>query len=156
MEALTNWKIILIGGIVFYAVTWTISMLTCPFIHEGFMTSLYESTASFWRPELTQDPPDMAALMPRWIASGLVTSFIFAGVYGSIRSALDGPAWKKGLTFGVILTLIGASFNLQMSGFFNLPDDIWMWWCIELPAYYLPSGIALGWLAEKLVPEAAG
>ena len=60
-----NFKTIIVGGIVFYAVQWVFGMISGMFIHEGVLEPLYKATTEFWRPELTQDPPDMASLMPR-------------------------------------------------------------------------------------------
>jgi len=42
----------------------------------------YEATAEFWRPELNQVPPDMGALMPLWITTGLIAAFLSAAVLG--------------------------------------------------------------------------
>ena len=67
-----NWKLIFGGGIVYYAGAWLVAMISGPLIHEGVLDELYKLHAQFWRPELNQVPPDMAALMPRWIASGLI------------------------------------------------------------------------------------
>ena len=71
-----NFKTILIGGIVFYAVSFVFGMISGQFIHEGVLDPLYRATSEFWRPELQQDPPDMAALMPRWRTT---TVFGFGG-----------------------------------------------------------------------------
>ncbi len=150
-----NWKIILIGGVAFYATMFVISMGMGPLIHEGVLDELYKANAQFWRPELNQEPPDMAALMPRWITVGLVTSFIMAGVYGWIRSAYSGPGWQKGLMYGVTLFLISASVMAGYSGVFNLPDVIWGWWIAESALMYPAGGAVLGLVAEKLVPESA-
>ena len=78
-----NWKLIIIGGIAFYVAAFIVSMAGGTFIHEGVLDETYRATESFWRPELRQDPPDMASLMPMWIATGLVTSFVFADRRGS-------------------------------------------------------------------------
>jgi hypothetical protein len=93
--------------------------------------------------------------LPRWIAANLFAAFVTAGVYGCIRSVFKGPGWKKGLKFGEMVSLLTVPLYLGLSGVFNLPDKIWMWWSIELPAYHLAAGAVLGWLAQKLVPEEA-
>ena len=76
-----NFKTIIVGGVIFYAVQWVIGMISGIVLHGGVLEPLYKATAEYWRPELMQDPPDMAALMPRWIATGLAMSFIFTGIY---------------------------------------------------------------------------
>ena len=68
-----NIKTIVTGGIVFYVAQFIASMITGMFIHEGVLDPLYNATSEFWRPELRSDPPDMAALMPRWITVGLIS-----------------------------------------------------------------------------------
>src|SRR5690606_38569546 len=119
-EVSMNWKIILIGGNVFFAITWIVSMATGPLVHGGILVEAYQGTASFWRPELTQEPPDMAALMPRWIVSGLICSFIVAGIYSVVRDSFVGQGWVRGAKFGVVIALFTLMFMLGYSGVFNL------------------------------------
>lgn len=56
-----NLKVIVVGGLAMYVTHWIISMGTGPLIHEGILTEMYEANEPFWRPELNQQPPDMAA-----------------------------------------------------------------------------------------------
>ncbi len=144
-----NWKLIFVGGIVYYAAAWLVAMVSGPLIHEGVLAELYKLHAQFWRPELNQVPPDMAALMPRWIATGLIGSFIIAGIYGVIRSSFEGGGWLKGAKYGLVLFLIGITASLGWSGVFNLPDELWAWWALDSLFYYLAGGVALGWFADK-------
>jgi len=148
-----NIKVILLGGLAFYATQWIVSMLTGGLIHEGILTELYVANASFWRPELNQQPPDMAALMPRWIATGLVTTLIMTAIYDNIRSALDGAAVVQGVKYGLLLFLFSACFSAGWSGVFNLPETIWVWWAVEALVIYLVGGAVLGLVVGKLSPE---
>jgi len=145
-----NWKSVVIGGLVFYVVMFIVSMATGPIVHEGILDPLYMANESFWRPELTQDPPDMAALMPRWIAVGLISSIIMAALYGFVQSAFTGPGWKRGLFFGLGISIIFSLLAAGWSGVFNLPEKIWVVWSLESFVYYLPGGAALGWVVGKL------
>ncbi len=147
-----NWKLIVVGGIVLYIVMFVVSMITGPLIHNGVLADTYRANESFWRPELNEDPPDMAALMPRWITTGVLTSLVLAAIYGWVRPAL-GKCWIAGLKFVVVVSLFGAVFIAGFSGVFNLPNNIWIWWAVEQPLYYLPGGAVLGWLGEKLAPQ---
>ena len=147
-----NWKLVVVGGLVFWLVTFVIGFITGPIIHQGILEQPYKANALFWRPELAQDPPDMAALMPRWIASGILTGLIIAWIYGCVRSALNGSAWKRGLVFGLGLAILNCATMLGFSGVFNLPSIIWTWWSIEGFVYNLIGGAALGWVAQKLAP----
>lgn len=147
-----NAKLVVIGGIVFFVVTFLISFVTGPVIHEGVLDADYRATESFWRPELRQDPPDMAALMPRWIAGGLLSAFVFAGIFGAIRGGLSGAPWMQGLKFGFVVSLFMSMYCLGWSGVFDLPDKIWTWWALEGFIYNLPGGAALGWVAGKVAP----
>lgn len=148
-----NWKLIIVGGLVFYVVMFIISFPSGIVVHEGILDEAYRANDEYWRPELTQDPPDMAALMPRWIAGGLFTAFIFAGLYGWLRGGMSGAPWQKGMKFGLLLAVIGSCFMIGWSGVFNLPNKIWLWWGLEQFIYYLPGGAVLGWIGEKLAPE---
>ncbi len=144
-----NFKTIIIGGIVFYAVSFVFGMISGYFIHEGVLEQMYKATSEYWRPELQQDPPDMAALMPRWIAVGLVVSLVFAGIYDNIRDALNGSGLIKGLKFGFLLGLLSACFIAGFSGVFNLPETIWAWWIVDGFYVYCLSGMGLGWYVGK-------
>jgi hypothetical protein len=147
-----NWKLVLVGGLVFWIVTFIVGFATGPIIHQGILDAPYKANAQFWQPALAQDPPDMAALMPRWIATGILTGWIIAWLYGCVRSALGGPAWKRGLLFGLGLAILNCAFILGYSGVFNLPSVIWTWWAIEGFFYYLIGGAVLGWIGQKLAP----
>lgn len=148
-----NWKLIVIGGLAFYLASWLIAPITLPLIHEGVLADDYAATAQFWRPELMNG--NMAALMPRWIVTGLIGAFIVAGIYGWVRPALSGAGWMRGLKFGVILALLSITFMLGWSGVFNLPDEMWAWWAVEMTLTSLIGGIVLGWVAEKVAPLAS-
>lgn len=150
-----NFKLIALGGLAFYVMTWVISMITGPLIHQGVLADAYLATASFWRPELTQVPPDMAGLMPRWIVTGLVHSFVIAAFYGYFRPAFDGSGFMRGFKFGVVLWLLFASLMGTWSGIFNLPDRIWFWWIVESAVVYALCCGVMGWVAGRWCPPAA-
>lgn len=150
-----NWKIVFIAGLAFFVATWLVSFVTGPLLHNGILVDDYQATAQFWRPELMQQPPDMAALLPRWILTGLVGAFVVAGFYGVVRSSLVGAGWKRGLKYGFAISLLWVSFMAAYSGIFNLPDTIWAWWALETLVIYLIGGVALGWVAEKIAPPGA-
>ena len=144
-----NFKTIIIGGIVFYVAQFFASLITGNLIHEGVLDPLYKATSEFWRPELQTDPPDMAALMPRWIAVGLIMAFIFTAIYDNIRSALDGSGMIKGLKYGLLLAIITGAWSAGWSGVFNLPETIWAWWIVDGFIMFTIGGLALGWVVEK-------
>lgn len=152
-----NWKIILIGGVAYYATMFIVSMATGYFIHSpaGVLFESYQATASFWRPELNADPPDMGALMPMWIATGLISALIAAGIYSVVRSSLAGAAWQCGLKFGVIAALFAVISAIGYRGIFNLPDQIWTWWMVDATLLHLAGGIVLGIVAHKVAPAQA-
>ena len=149
-----NWKLIVVGGVVFYAVMFVISIPSGIFVHgpEGMLNDVYRANESFWRPELNQNPPDMAALMPVWIATGLVTTLIMTAIYGCLRPGL-GRGWVAGAKYGLLLSVLAACFMAGWSGLFNLPYKLWIVWAVEMTFYYVPGGAALGWVAEKVAPQ---
>jgi hypothetical protein len=144
-----DWKIIIGGGILMYIAQFVGSFITGAFIHQGVLEPLYDATAQFWRPELNQDPPDIAALIPRWIGVGILTAFIHAAIYDNIRSAFDGSGLIRGLKFGLMMAVIFAMFGAAFSGVFNLPDAIWGWWALEGFLIYPLGGLVLGWFVAK-------
>lgn len=150
-----NWKIVFIGGLVYYVALFAVSMVLASVIHNpqtGILAEAYGATLPFWRPELFQKEPDMDLLLRMWIPSGLISAFLAAGVYSVIRSSLVGAAWLRGLKFGVIASVFGIIGVLGYRGVFNLPDEIWAWWAIGATVMYLPCGVVLGWIAQKLTP----
>lgn len=148
-----NWKIIVIGGLTFFIVAFVGGFITGFLIHTVVLGDAYAATSSFWRPELRTDPPDMAGLMPEWILNGIVTGFVAAAIYSFIRPAFSGAAWRKGLSFGLLLAAFVAAYHLSLSGYFNLPGKLWGWWSIDALILYSLAGIALGVVADKLAPE---
>ena len=144
-----NPKNIVVGGIVMYVSMFAVSMIWGPLIHEGVLEAVYDETSEFWRPELQTDPPDLGALMPRWIGVGIVMSLLFAGIYDNIRSGFDGSGLMKGLKYGIVLGLLNAAFCAAYSGIFNLPDVVWFWWAFEGLANYAVGGLVLGWVIGK-------
>ncbi len=147
-----NWKLVVVGGLVFYVVMFAIGLVTGPVIHNTLLKETYQANAGYWRPELNQDPPDMAALMPRWITIGLLTSFVLAALYGWVRPAFSGPGWKRGLAYGILVSVIYTTGYAGWSGVFNLPNEIWAWWTVDTFAGFVPGSVALGWVGGKLAP----
>jgi hypothetical protein len=152
-----NWKIAIIGGIAYYATMFIVSMATGYFIHSpaGVLFETYQATAAFWRPELNADPPDMGALMPTWIATGLVSALVAAGIYSVVRPSLAGPPAQRGLKFGVIAALFAVISAVGYRGIFNLPDAIWAWWIADATLLHLAGGVVLGIVAQKVAPAPA-
>jgi len=152
-----NWKITFIGGLAYYAAMFLVSLATGYFIHspQGVLFEAYQATAPFWRPELNAVPPDMGALMPMWVATGLVSALIAAGIYSVVRSSLAGAAWQRGLKFGAIAALFGVIYAIGYRGVLNLPDEIWAWWIVDGIILRLAGGVVLGIVAQKIAPAQA-
>jgi len=151
-----NWKITILGGLAFYLSAFTLNMLVFgPLIHDGVLAQIYDTTAGFWRPELNSNPPNVEALMPLWIATGLGLAFIYGGIYSILRPALSGckHGVTKGIKFGIILALLYIATLLSLSGVFNLPMTIWYWWMLEGAVSIIASAGVLGFVAQTLVPE---
>lgn len=151
-----NWKIVVIGGVVYYLALFVVSMVSGHFIHSpeaGVLADAYRETASFWRPEIRANPPDTSLIWTMWVPSGLFGAILLAGVYSVVRASLSGPAWRRGLKFGAIAVVFGIVNALGYRGLFNLPDQIWVWWAIASAIANLVAGTALGVVAEKLAPS---
>lgn len=145
-----NWKLIFIGGLAYYLATMIIGFgVTGPLIHEGVLDATYQETEMFWRPELRTEPPDLGALMPRWLTAGLISSLIIAAIFGCVASSLGGVNLKGGLYYGIILATFGALSALGWSGVFNLPDSLWAWWTVDGIVIVIPAGAAMGWAGGK-------
>ncbi len=112
-----NWQLILIGGVVFWLVTNIFSMfVTATLIDKKVLDPICQANESFWRPELTQDPPDMAALLPQWMLTSFVSSLIVAGIYSLVGGSFSGPGWSRGLKWGLCLGIFSVMSDFAMSG----------------------------------------
>jgi hypothetical protein len=150
-----NWKIVFIGGAVYYAALFAVSMVLGMFIHApdtGVLAEAYRETASFWRPELNAKPPDPSLLLRLWIPSGLLGAFLASGVYSVVRPALVGGPWKRGLQFGVVALVFAVINALGYNGVFALPGKMWVWWMVGAAVMYLAAGPVLGFISQKLAP----
>jgi len=137
-----NFKAIIVGGIIFYAVQWILGMISGIVLHEGVLEPLYKATTEFWRPELTQDPPDMAALMPRWIATGLIMTFIFAGIYDNIPDL-----WRHGS--GLVRRFQPAGKHLGVVGRGRILPLLHQWCSAGLVCRKICFGLTLKELDKK-------
>ena len=145
-----NWRLIIIGGIVFWLVTNILGMfVTGILIHEQILDPVYQANESFWLPELRQDPPDMAALMPQWLLTSFVSSLVVAGIYSLVGGSFSGPGWSRGLKWGLCLGLFSAMSYFAKSGVFDLPLQMWIWWGIDALILFTLGGAAMGWAGER-------
>ena len=145
-----NWKLIIIGGLAFWLVTNIVGFgITGTIIHERILDPVYRAHESLWIEPLRQDPPDMAALMPRWMVMSLISSLVVAGLYTCLLKALDGPGWKRGMTWGLYLAIFSFITLLGYSGVIALPMTIVIWWGVEGLVLFLLGGAAMGWAGER-------
>ena len=145
-----NAKAIVVGAVVLWLVTNLIGMFgTGLVIHATILDPIYRANSSFWLPALNQDPPDMAALLPNWLLCSLMNSFVVAGIYSCVRTSFKGPGWRRGLTWGISVGFFAFFFTLGLSGVFNLPLSIFVWWGIEAVILLTIGGAAMGWASEK-------
>ena len=145
-----NWKLIVIGGLVYYVATMIVGFaVTGPLIHEGVLDATYQQTEMFWRPELRTDPPNIGALMPRWLTAGLISAFIVAAIFACVASSLGGVNLMGGLKYGLIVATFGALFGLGWSGVFDLPNSMWLWWAVDGYLLSIVGGAAMGWAGGR-------
>lgn len=147
-----NGKLTAISALVYFVASWVLSFISGPIVHNGILKSTYIETASFWRPALMQEPPDMASLMPRWIATGVVLAIVVGAFYGVLRGSIAGAAWLRGAKFGAGLGILIAVVMFNWSGVFNLPDRVWTWWAIEGVVLNTVTGAIMGWAAGRWAP----
>ena len=74
------------------------------------------------------------------------------GLHAGYGPHSPGPAGSVELKFGVIALIFHLVATLGFQGVFNLPMQVWVWWCVEAVAYLLIGGAVLGWVAQKLSP----
>jgi hypothetical protein len=144
-----NWKLIIVGGLVFWLVTTLGTYVTDIGIHQKVLGTVYGEHSSFWLPELREDPPDMEALMPRWLATSALSSFVVAGIFSFVYGSFNGRGWRKGGSWGLCLATFSFATLLALSVIINLPMKIWIWWGIEGLLLLTTGGAAMGWVTER-------
>ena len=146
-----NFKLTIVGAIVFFLVSNIVGMAGGKFIHEGILMDEYQKTSEFWRPELRTgtETEDMAALMPLWLANSFLLSLVVAGIYSCVHGALNGPGWKKGLVWGLSLGIFAAVIARSYAGVFDLPSNIFLWWGIDAIVNFTLAGAVMGWAGAK-------
>ena len=147
-----KWKIVVFGGLAAYASTWIFGMVSGMLIHQGTLEETYQATAMFWRPELRMEPPDMVALLPIWIPTGLFFTLLVAGIYSVVRGSLSGPGWRRGLVFGLGLGVLVSTVYVSLFGLFDLPLSIWLWWSVDAIYLWCVCGTILGAVSQKVAP----
>lgn len=104
-----------IGAIAFWLVTNILGMaVTGFFIHNKVLDPIYRANAHFWLPELAQEEPDMAALMPKWLLNSFLASLVVAGIYVCVHGSFEGGGARKGMMWGLCLGFIAASTYMAM------------------------------------------
>ena len=145
-----NVRLVVVAAVAFWLVSNIVGMvITGPIIHEKILDLEYRATESFWLPELRQDPPDMGALMPRWLLNSFLSSLVVAGIYSYARNSFSGPGWQQGFCWGLSLAVFSAATLNAWSGVFDLPSKIWVWWAIDGLIVFSIAGIAMGWAGSK-------
>ena len=149
-----NWKLIVIGGLVFWLVTNILGLgVTGPIIHNSILDPMYRATEMLWIEPLRQDPPDLAAVMPRWIVVSLISSLVVAGLYSCLRKAFEGPGWKCGMTWGLYMGIFSFVTLLGYSGVIALPMTIVVWWGVDGLILFVLGGAAMGWAGERFAGD---
>jgi hypothetical protein len=145
-----NWKLIIVGAIVFWLVSNILGMaVTGPLIHEKILDAEYKANLSFWLPELREDPPDMGALLPKWLLNSFLISLVVAGIYSCVHDAFSGSGLKKGFIWGLSMGIFSWALMNSYAGVFDLPSKIWLWWGIDGMIMFTISGAVMGWAGEK-------
>ena len=149
-----NWRLIIIGGLVFWVVTNIVGFgVTGLIIHGAILDPIYRANESLWIEPLRQDPPDMAAVMPRWIMVSLISSLVVAGLYSCLRKAFEGPGWKCGMIWGLYLAIFSFVTLLGYAGVIALPMTIVIWWSVDGLILFVLGGAAMGWAGERFAGD---
>ncbi len=145
-----NMRLVMVSTLAFWIVSNIIGMaVTGPIIHQKILDPEYRANESFWLPELRQDPPDMGALMPRWLLNSFLSSLVVGGIYSYVRNSFPAPGFKQGFYWGLSLAVFTVVTTNAWSGIFDLPSTLWIWWCVDAMIVFPVAGIAMGWAGSK-------
>jgi len=148
-----KWKLILFGGVTWWLVKFIVGIATVTVIHMGIMRETYLQIPHFFRPELMQDPPDETTLMGYWIITGLLAGLLSAALYGWVQSAFKGSGWRRGLQFGLLMTLAQGAIFLVYSGVLNLPPKVYAGWMVDDLILNCIGGAAMGLVVAKFAAD---
>jgi len=78
---------------------------------------------------------------------GLVLSFFFVLVYGSLYKGIPGKGVKKGMTFGFLVSLIASLGALTMPFYMTVATTVVIYWAIQgIILNTFIKGALVGWL----------
>lgn len=148
-----NIKFVLIGTVAWFLISQVIGMVSGMLIHGpgGALNATYMEFAAMWRPELNQQPPDMAALLPLWMSMAALNALLMAVIYELIRPALNAGLVANGVRFALVTGLTMTALYAMHFGLFALPARVWIFWGIEGALNYLLGGIALAFIAGRFM-----
>jgi len=79
--------------------------------------------------------------------SALMASFLFVMVYDILYKGIPGTGIKKGLTYGLLMWLVGAlSGMVTMPFYMTIASTVIVYWVIQALVLNLLRGLIIGWI----------
>jgi len=133
-----NAKRILISGVVIWIMGTMFGILTCGWLFNW----VYTLPPNIWK-----DPAVMmsAGNMIGANLTGFIRAIIFASVYALLYKGIPGKGAKKGMTYGIIVWLIGALSGIASMPFYmTIATTVVVYWIIQALVLDLINGAIVG------------
>ena len=133
-----NAKRILISGVVIWIVGTVFGILTCGWLFNW----VYTLPPNIWK-----DPAVMMSAGNLIGANliGLVSAIIFALVYALLYKGIPGEGAKKGMTYGLLVWLVGALAGIASMPFYmTIATTVVVYWTIQALVLNLINGAIVG------------
>ena len=120
-----NIKKIILPSIVIWIVTTVLGFITCGWLFNW----VYQIPPNIWiDPEIMMSAGNMIGMN----LIGLISAVIFVSVYAFLQKAIPGSGAKKGMTYGLIVWLVGTLTGIAaMSFYMTIATTVVVYWIIQ-------------------------
>ena len=131
-------KRILLAGVVIWVISTIFGFLTCGWLFSW----VYTLPPNIWK------DPDVMMSTGNIIGgnlTGLFRAMVFALVYALLYKGISGEGAKKGMTYGVLMWLVGAlAVILSMPFYMTIATTVVVYWIIQALVLNLIDGAIVG------------
>jgi len=129
---------ILISGFVMWLVGTVFGLLTCGWLFNW----VYLLPPNIWKdPAVTMSTGNIIGAN----LTGLVAAIIFASVYALLYKGIPGDGIKKGMTYGILVWLLGAVSGIATMPFYmTIATTVVVYWILQALVLNLINGAILG------------
>jgi len=135
-----NFKKLIIGGLLVGVIIWVVGM-----VFGNLAADLYKmSPKVFWKPMGSK-------WMTQMVIYDFVAAFLLAFAYSVFEPSIPGSGYQKGLTFGLIIFLVGPFLGLTMTYItMAIRAKLILMWVLNNLVNYLLAGLTFQMIDERI------